>query len=537
VPADWFSKTFNHASWPNASTYTEAQVGVNNKPAYTNFPAQFGGRGAQFIWSSNLVLDNEVIVRYTGPAAVQQIVVEQPSGTPLTDGTSTVAYGSVTIGSTSSKSFTIRNASTTAALNLTAETIDGPNGADFTVITPPAISIPASASTTMEVRFSPTSAGSKAAALHLASSDSSVGDAFDVNLTGTGSNPAPTITTARTSPNTPTYIDNVFVTAKLQAANGATITGGYLTYGNGSQSTGTVFAETMATSEVTPWNGIGANNLWTVTGTGNTIKQVTAANHGLGNPCGLQFDKGTVTIIDNSVTTTNPINAAGTAGYVEFWVNTTSLISPNGWIFQLSTDGATWSTRLGELAGNNHIFQQYHYDLLPSERVNTLRMRFQFAGYPAVAPTPAPKVNIDDITVVTTTGAPPVALTMFDDGQHGDALVGDGIYGALIPKLPAGTKVSYGITATDSNGGVTTLTTAGSYIVSATTPAANFVANAFAVGNNVTMQWLAQPGFSYSVQWSDDLAIWHDIPVGQVDTWTDFGALRTVPRRFYRVMR
>lgn len=100
VPSDWFSKTFNHAIWPSASTYTEATVGVNNKPAYTNFPAQFSTSGAQFIWSSNLVLDNEVIVRYPGPAAVQQIGVEQPSGTPLTDGTSTVAYGSVNVGST-----------------------------------------------------------------------------------------------------------------------------------------------------------------------------------------------------------------------------------------------------------------------------------------------------------------------------------------------------------------------------------------------------------------------------------------------------
>lgn len=65
LPPNWFAKTFNDSSWPAASIYTEATVGVNNKPAYTNFIPQFSGAGAQFIWSSNLVLDNEVVVRFT----------------------------------------------------------------------------------------------------------------------------------------------------------------------------------------------------------------------------------------------------------------------------------------------------------------------------------------------------------------------------------------------------------------------------------------------------------------------------------------
>lgn len=67
LPPNWFAKTFNDASWPAATTYTEATVGVNNKPAYMNFLPQFSGAGAQFIWSSNLILDNEVIVRFTTP--------------------------------------------------------------------------------------------------------------------------------------------------------------------------------------------------------------------------------------------------------------------------------------------------------------------------------------------------------------------------------------------------------------------------------------------------------------------------------------
>ena len=67
MPPNWFAKSFNDGGWPAATTYTEATVGVNNKPAYTNFIPQFSGAGAQFIWSSNLILDNEVIVRFTTP--------------------------------------------------------------------------------------------------------------------------------------------------------------------------------------------------------------------------------------------------------------------------------------------------------------------------------------------------------------------------------------------------------------------------------------------------------------------------------------
>ena len=46
-------------------TYSNAAVGVDNKPSYTNFSEIFIGAEAQFIWSSNLVLDNLVLVRKT----------------------------------------------------------------------------------------------------------------------------------------------------------------------------------------------------------------------------------------------------------------------------------------------------------------------------------------------------------------------------------------------------------------------------------------------------------------------------------------
>jgi hypothetical protein len=70
-PADWTTAAFNDNNWPSATEYTNAVIGVNNKPAYTNFTNIFDdpANDAAFIWSTNVILDNEVIVRHTVQAA------------------------------------------------------------------------------------------------------------------------------------------------------------------------------------------------------------------------------------------------------------------------------------------------------------------------------------------------------------------------------------------------------------------------------------------------------------------------------------
>jgi len=69
-PANWFAAGFDASAWPAALEYSNAEVGVNNKPAYINFTSIFDqpGNDASFIWSSNLILDNEVLVHHTVPA-------------------------------------------------------------------------------------------------------------------------------------------------------------------------------------------------------------------------------------------------------------------------------------------------------------------------------------------------------------------------------------------------------------------------------------------------------------------------------------
>lgn len=63
IPLNWKSND-KYKSWPKAVEYTEDEIGVNNKKAYMNFQEQFTGKGASFIWSSNLVLDNLILFRY-----------------------------------------------------------------------------------------------------------------------------------------------------------------------------------------------------------------------------------------------------------------------------------------------------------------------------------------------------------------------------------------------------------------------------------------------------------------------------------------
>lgn len=65
LPKDWFANSFDDSHWPAATVYTNDTIGVNNKPAYMNFLELFIGKNAKFIWSSNVVLDNHVIVRKT----------------------------------------------------------------------------------------------------------------------------------------------------------------------------------------------------------------------------------------------------------------------------------------------------------------------------------------------------------------------------------------------------------------------------------------------------------------------------------------
>ena len=109
-------------------------------------------------------------------------------GAALTDGLSSVDFGTVTLGSSSSsaKTFTITNPGG-ADLTSLAITNDGTNAADFTVSAQSGTSIPVGPGTvTLTVTFTPTASGARSAALHIASNVIGAKNPFDIAITGTG---------------------------------------------------------------------------------------------------------------------------------------------------------------------------------------------------------------------------------------------------------------------------------------------------------------------------------------------------------------
>lgn len=66
LPENWAMLDFDDSAWSFATTYTNEEIGGSlNRPAYSNFSGLFDteGQDAQFIWSSNLLLDNLVLAR------------------------------------------------------------------------------------------------------------------------------------------------------------------------------------------------------------------------------------------------------------------------------------------------------------------------------------------------------------------------------------------------------------------------------------------------------------------------------------------
>ena len=67
IAENWFAPEFDDSDWPAATVFSNDTVGVENKPAFMNFRDVFDdpAADAQFSWSSNLVLDNVVLMRRT----------------------------------------------------------------------------------------------------------------------------------------------------------------------------------------------------------------------------------------------------------------------------------------------------------------------------------------------------------------------------------------------------------------------------------------------------------------------------------------
>lgn len=127
----------------------------------------------------------------TAPKSLAEISVKLTGGAEQTDGSSTVTFGAKLLAAQEVRSFTITNDGaedlTGLALNVT-----GAQASEFVAADLGATTLAPSASTTFTVTFTPTASGARAATLRITSNDANE-NPFDINLTGTGTNP-PTIT-------------------------------------------------------------------------------------------------------------------------------------------------------------------------------------------------------------------------------------------------------------------------------------------------------------------------------------------------------
>ncbi len=109
------------------------------------------------------------------------IALEAPTGTPVNNGSGTLACVTVT-GQTKDLNITVRNTGS-SALTAIAASISGPDAGLFTLFTAPPTSLAAGASAAFILRFSPTSSGVKTATLSIASGDPDE-NPFTLALTG-----------------------------------------------------------------------------------------------------------------------------------------------------------------------------------------------------------------------------------------------------------------------------------------------------------------------------------------------------------------
>ena len=409
------SKASTYATLASSGT----EYGRVNRTALAAYDAN--GQSAATVAQTTSISYNAAGIPNTTPT----ITAIGPQSTSMNVATGAIAFTVDDTTETPAANLTVTGSSANTVLVPNANITFGGNGASRTVTITPATGQVGSAGITVTVSDGAATASTT----------------FALTVVST----APAISNITLSPPTPSSADTVIVSASIAPFAGRTISSAVLTYNNGSTTPTTVFNETMGTSAVTAWTGAGTVYPWTITFQGppqSPFRQTAAGNHtpaGEGNQFGMQVFGNSPTLANNTMTTTNNINATGASGTVEFWVATTGLTGAQGWDFQTSTDGTTWTTRINEAPATNYAYTLKSYTLLASERVSTLKLRFRFAGG---GMNNVPTVSVDDIRVIVGAASTPVNVNMTNTGGN--------TWSATIPAQLADTVVSYSISATDS---------------------------------------------------------------------------------------
>lgn len=169
----------------NQPAQTTVAPGGTTTFAVNFTPVVAGMQHASIHIASNDPDESPFDIDLQGDAPVPDIAVEYPSGADLTDGNSLINYGAVGAASSSTKTFTIRNAGF-ANLDLLSISSSGTNAANFTPSAPLQPVLIPGASTTFTVAFRPSGTGVKNASIIIQSTDPDSESSFLINVTGSG---------------------------------------------------------------------------------------------------------------------------------------------------------------------------------------------------------------------------------------------------------------------------------------------------------------------------------------------------------------
>jgi uncharacterized repeat protein (TIGR03803 family) len=149
------------------------------------FPQSAGAKSTILRIASNDSNENpfDIILTGTGTSA-SEIGVESPLNTPLTDGISSLDFGSVNTGTTGSKPIIIRNTGTSDLTGLSVSFV-GTHASDFSATAPGSTTVVPNDATGFTLSFNPTGSGTRTATMRIASNDGDE-NPFDISLTGTG---------------------------------------------------------------------------------------------------------------------------------------------------------------------------------------------------------------------------------------------------------------------------------------------------------------------------------------------------------------
>ncbi|MCP5532388.1 MAG: choice-of-anchor D domain-containing protein [Akkermansiaceae bacterium] len=149
-------------------------------------PGAVGNRSAKLTITSNDADEGDFVIQLTGVGlAKPEIAITDEQSNDLVSGTGTLTFGSAAVRDGSrGMTFRIRNTGT-GTLTGIAASLTGSHAADFSVSTAPAASLAPGAQTTVSLVFSPGAAGTRSAALRIASNDSDE-NPFVINLSGVG---------------------------------------------------------------------------------------------------------------------------------------------------------------------------------------------------------------------------------------------------------------------------------------------------------------------------------------------------------------